>query len=347
MKKKRKKESSRESTADTPPLKKKKEIKREKEKIEPSSEKKQKKKKDPNQPKKNWTSYMFFTNAKRAEIKEKNPDASFGDLSKLVGAAFKKLSDEERKRYNEMADKDKARYKGEMKDYNPPTDDDDDSSKKKKVKGPKKNLSAYNYYFSAIRNDVVKDNPDASFGGLSTIISGMFKKLTKEERKKYDEQANKDKARYEEAKGRFDKEMEKDGKGGKTVKKKVKKDPNAPKKNLTSYMLFAQASREEIKNKNPDATFGELGKLMGEEFKKLSPDNRKKWDERAESDKQRYKREIKDYEAQKKAMETDTEEDSASDSDNASGKGGSSSDANSDSDDKSDDTDDDTDDDSE
>eukprot|EP00586_Coscinodiscus_wailesii_P018308 CAMPEP_0172493376 /NCGR_PEP_ID=MMETSP1066-20121228/24817_1 /TAXON_ID=671091 /ORGANISM="Coscinodiscus wailesii, Strain CCMP2513" /LENGTH=51 /DNA_ID=CAMNT_0013263535 /DNA_START=337 /DNA_END=489 /DNA_ORIENTATION=+ len=42
-------------------------------------------KKDPNAPKKNWTSFMFFSNAKRAEIKEENPDATFGELSKLIG----------------------------------------------------------------------------------------------------------------------------------------------------------------------------------------------------------------------------------------------------------------------
>lgn len=43
-----------------------------------------KKKKDPNAPKNPKSSYMYFTAAKRAEIKTANPDASFGDIvSKL------------------------------------------------------------------------------------------------------------------------------------------------------------------------------------------------------------------------------------------------------------------------
>ena len=39
-----------------------------------------KKKKDPNAPKKPKSSFMFFSKAKRAEVKAANPDASFGEL---------------------------------------------------------------------------------------------------------------------------------------------------------------------------------------------------------------------------------------------------------------------------
>jgi structure-specific recognition protein 1 len=41
-------------------------------------------------------------------------------------------------------------------------------------------------------------------------------------------------------------------------KKKPKKDPNAPKKALSSYMIFMSESRARIKEENPDATFGDL-----------------------------------------------------------------------------------------
>ena len=100
-----------------------------------------KKKKDPNAPKRGKSSFMFFSTEWRYKIKEENPDATFGELvsisatnskclilssdvctffviqGKLVGAKFKALSAEEKKPYEEMAEKDKARYVKEMAAY--------------------------------------------------------------------------------------------------------------------------------------------------------------------------------------------------------------------------------------
>ena len=47
--------------------------------------------------------YMYYVAAKRPEIKDANPEASFGELGKLVGAAWKALSEEDKKEYNEKA----------------------------------------------------------------------------------------------------------------------------------------------------------------------------------------------------------------------------------------------------
>merc|ERR1712194_513839 len=77
-------------------------------------------------------------------------------------------------------------------------------------------------------------------------------------------------------------------------KKKVK-DPNAPKKNLTAYILFANHIREDLKEKHPDVTFQDMGRLTGMEFRKLSKDDRTKWENVAKQDKGRYETEIKAY----------------------------------------------------
>ena len=39
---------------------------------------------------------------------------------------------------------------------------------------------------------------------------------------------------------------------------KKKKDPNAPKGALSAFMYFSKAKRPEIKEENPEASFGEL-----------------------------------------------------------------------------------------
>jgi predicted GIY-YIG superfamily endonuclease len=60
--------------------------------------------------------------------------------------------------------------------------------------------------------------------------------------------------------------------GGKARRVKKEKDPNAPKKPLSSYMLFCNAKRAEVKAANPDLKMVELSKLLGTQWKALSKD---------------------------------------------------------------------------
>jgi hypothetical protein len=74
------------------------------------------------------------------------------------------------------------------------------------------------------------------------------------------------------------------------VKKKAKKDPNAPKKGLSAYMFFAKEMREKIKEENPEATFGEIGKLLGEAW--AEQEDKSKYEKLAKEDKKRYESEM-------------------------------------------------------
>ena len=58
------------------------------------------------------------------------------------------------------------------------------------------------------------------------------------------------------------------GKGSK--KKKAKKDPNAPKKPLSAYMLWLQEMRPTLKKKYPSASITELSKKAGEHWKGIT-----------------------------------------------------------------------------
>ena len=66
-----------------------------------------------------------------------------------------------------------------------------------------------------------------------------------------------------------------DEKEKKPPKKKRKKDPNAPKKPSSAYFHFSKKMRSKIKEENPTATFGELGKLLGEAWKQVSDEDKK------------------------------------------------------------------------
>lgn len=71
----------------------------------------------------------------------------------------------------------------------------------------------------------------------------------------------------------------KGGAGGGGKKGKKKKDPNEPQKPVSAYALFFRDTQAAIKGQNPNATFGEVSKIvasmwdsLGEEQKQVSGD---------------------------------------------------------------------------
>ncbi|CEP14314.1 hypothetical protein [Parasitella parasitica] len=71
-------------------------------------------------------------------------------------------------------------------------------------------------------------------------------------------------------------------------KKRTKKDPNAPKRGLSAYMFFSQDQRATVKEENPEATFGQIGKILGDKWKNMSDEQKKPYVKKAEADKKRY-----------------------------------------------------------
>jgi hypothetical protein len=57
-------------------------------------------------------------------------------------------------------------------------------------------------------------------------------------------------------------------------KKKKEKDPNKPKRGMSSFMYFAQAKRPEVKQKHPDLKVPEVGKKLSEMWKELTPEEK-------------------------------------------------------------------------
>ena len=81
------------------------------------------------------------------------------------------------------------------------------------------------------------------------------------------------------------------------VKNKKEKDPNMPKRNSNSYIHFYNEFIKEYINKNPNTDTKKVAKLAGGEWNKIKEDTkkRKKYDNMAAKDKQRYNNEIKEY----------------------------------------------------
>jgi HMG (high mobility group) box len=126
------------------------------------------------------------------------------------------------------------------------------------------------------------------------LISAAYKELSPEEVKKYENMAKEEKARYaNEMKDYVAPEMsDDDRKTKKAAPKKAKKDPNAPKKPMSAYMLFSNHIRATVKAENPSTSFGEVAKLISEKYKQLTDQEMAYWNKKADDDKKRYSRDM-------------------------------------------------------
>ena len=100
-------------------------------------------KKDPTKPKQGLSAYIIFTSEIREQTKKENPDLPMTDLSKVMGAKWKALTDEEKAPYVAKSEADKARAKDEIAAWESSksdsgSDEDDGSSVEPKVKSKPK-----------------------------------------------------------------------------------------------------------------------------------------------------------------------------------------------------------------
>mmetsp|Transcript_31022 Transcript_31022/g.70977 ORF Transcript_31022/g.70977 Transcript_31022/m.70977 type:complete len:230 (+) Transcript_31022:442-1131(+) len=78
-------------------------------------------------------------------------------------------------------------------------------------------------------------------------------------------------------------------------KTKLPRDPNAPKRNMSAYLLYQNAMRDQFKAQNPGMTFGQLSKYTSAMYAEMAPHEKEAWNARAEADKARYLHELATY----------------------------------------------------
>jgi len=74
-----------------------------------------------------------------------------------------------------------------------------------------------------------------------------------------------------------------------------KKDKNAPKKARSGYIIFSVERRADIKAKHPTLSAAQLTTEIAKAWKAVSESEKKKWEEKAKVDKERYKKEMESY----------------------------------------------------
>lgn len=117
----------------------------------PKGKKRRKTFRDSNAPKAPLTGYVKFLTEQREKVRAENPELSFPEVTKLLGAQWSKLSSEEKQRYLDEADKDKERYMLELEAYQ--KTDTYRSFLKKQAERKRKNLENPNG-FDSISNGI-------------------------------------------------------------------------------------------------------------------------------------------------------------------------------------------------
>ena len=98
-------------------------------------------------------------------------------------------------------------------------------------------------------------------------------------------------------KERYAREMENYTPPVDTTSGKRRRDPNQPKRPMTAYFHFMQERRPIIQEQFPDMKLMDISKLLSEEWRNMSGEARAKYNELYQQDKERYAREMAEYNA--------------------------------------------------
>lgn len=149
------------------------------------------------------SAYAFFVQICREEHKKQHPDENviFTEFSKKCSERWRTMSEKERKRFHELADQDKKRYETEMEGYTPSENEKGRRGKKRKQikdpNAPKRPLTAFFLFINDERSKVKQANPEYTVGEVSKELGRRWAAADPSIKGKYEEMADKQKARYE------------------------------------------------------------------------------------------------------------------------------------------------------
>ena len=160
----------------------------------------------------------------------------------------------------------------------------------------KKAMSAYWLWLSENRVTITKEHGLEGKRGseVSKKAGELWKAIDAATKKKYDDLAAKDKARYEEevkTLGKRERQPKKDKEG--RAGKKAKKDKEAPKRPMSAYFLWTQENREAVMKQYKIEKAGpEFTRKAAEAWKTVSDAVKKEYAAKAAKAKEQYQKSL-------------------------------------------------------
>lgn len=134
------------------------------------------------------------------------------------------------------------------------------------------------------------------------MVSAAWKNLSKEERHEWDDMARKDKKRFEEEKLAY--------KGPwrvPAIRMKPKRDPNAPKRPMSSFLAFSNCKRAWMRDLYPYANNTDISRMLADMWKKAPQQVRQQYIDEELRLRNIYKVAVAEFEANKKTDSNDSE----------------------------------------
>lgn len=144
-------------------------------------------------PKRNRSAFIIFSSEMRTKIQaEEKKKLNSNEIMVKLADLWKNLKDEERRRYTEMADKEKIKYLVELNQFyqTHPYEVIQNKTKKNHVKKP---CSAYGLFLKDAKKIVKAEHPELKMADILKIVAEKWKKLSESHRKFYQEQAKTEK----------------------------------------------------------------------------------------------------------------------------------------------------------
>jgi len=118
---------------------------------------------------------------------------------------------------------------------------------------------------------------------VAKLVSEAWRALEPKDREKWEELAKVDRARYEEERRNYK------GPWKVAVSRKPHKDPNAPKRPMSAFLMYSNGRRAAVKKENPEFSNGEISRLLSEMWRSAPDEERQKYIKEEFELRQKYK----------------------------------------------------------
>ncbi|GBG63003.1 hypothetical protein CBR_g34702 [Chara braunii] len=209
-------------------------------------------------------------------------------------------------------------------------------AEKKDPRKPKQPLTAFMLWAKDNRQKMKDANPNLGFVDFSKLVGEAWKAVPEAERKPYEVAAVSESERYKVEKEAYDKIIQKEKQeeealrvyreqqrqemamqlmsqyeehqaslqGAKDGKhKRSERDPEKPKQPPSAFFLYANERRPQLQEEGKSYGIGEIGKLLGQEWKEMQRKMKQVYEDRAKELRDKYNKDMELYKERKQKEE--------------------------------------------
>lgn len=167
---------------------------------------------------------------------------------------------------------------------------------KKAPGAPKRFKSSYILFFMHVQESIKKSLPAGTSAApaVSKKASQLWKALSAEDRVHWDKEAAKEKQRYLAEKESYTGPWQ-------VPHKRAKKDPTAPRRNASAFLLYSVKKRKHIKVRFPHLKNTDISRMLGEEWRKAPDTEKIPYIRQEEGEREQYKLNMAAWKKKKEA----------------------------------------------